>query len=319
MREPQLVAYSRVQMLSFTATGIPDKAPSAGDVAACAASALRTSAIGVSSAFRPAARSRRSAVSATVTRPPRRRSHCPDRMPRDAAPGRIRRGIAAPSGRDRRRAVQAAPHRGGTGSPRARARRAAPTRWRRRPRSAPRNPECATAGPPGPAAPPRPHAARPAGRSSRLPPAKRSCPLSVPRALERGVRHEQWFAPHDAVVELDGHLEIAPDSRDVAHAAAEFAVAHPLTLHVARRVLRFLHVERRFQLLHLPSPCGAVRTGVSGGGAALVRRPTPCRGRAPLLVDRRRQRFQKTRRLRLLEPAVAIPGPRPGEIQPLAG
>src|SRR5512144_3393061 len=296
MREPQLVVNSSVQMLSFTAAGIPARAPSAGAVAACAASALRTSAIGVSSAFRPAARSSRPAVSAAVTRPPQRRSCRPDRTPRGAAPESTRRGIAAPSGRDRRRAVRAAPRRAGTGSPRARARTAAPTRSRRRPRSVPRNPGCATTGPPGPAAPPRPHAVRPAGRSSRLPPAKRSCPLSVPLALERGVRHEQLFAPHDAVVELDGHLEIGPDSRDLAHyAAAELAVAHTLALYVARRVLRFLHLERRFHLLHLPSPRGAVRTGVSGGGAALVRRPTPCRGRAPFLVDRRRQRFQKTR------------------------
>src|SRR6266571_9033532 len=71
MREPQVVVNSSVQMLSFTATGIPYSTPVGRAAAICVLSDLRRSLGGVSSALRRLAFTRRSATAlagASLTR-----------------------------------------------------------------------------------------------------------------------------------------------------------------------------------------------------------------------------------------------------------
>src|SRR5216117_370470 len=69
MREPQVVVNSSVQMLSFTATGMPYSTPVGRAAAICVLSDLRRSLGGVSSALRRFAFTRRSATAfASLTR-----------------------------------------------------------------------------------------------------------------------------------------------------------------------------------------------------------------------------------------------------------
>src|SRR5213593_176829 len=69
MREPHVVVNSNVQMLSFTATGMPYSTPVGRAAASCVARDLRRSFGGVSSALRRFAFTRRSATAlASLTR-----------------------------------------------------------------------------------------------------------------------------------------------------------------------------------------------------------------------------------------------------------
>src|SRR6266704_1848309 len=86
---------------------------------------------------------------------------------------------------------------------------------------------------------PRPHPARRAARCGALPPARHSCPFSLPITLEPRVGGEQLLGADARIIEVDAHAQIASFARNGAYGStAELAVTHPFSFDVARRVLR---------------------------------------------------------------------------------
>src|ERR1044071_329665 len=147
-------------------------------------------------------------------------------------------------------------HRRGIESRRDRAQKPSPFRSRARRSAVRRNRGCATCCRPAPAMLPLPHPAQRAAPSEALPPAKHSCPFSLPIALERRIGGEQLLGADVRIVEVHAHAEVAPFARNGAYGpTAELAVTHAFSFDVTWRVLR--NVLRKRELRQQAARRGA--------------------------------------------------------------